>query len=139
MAEAEAEAVLLAGPLVEIVEPLSLFEQAASHLKAGGQIIGVIPCLRDNSPESQLFMDHARAALWPYYPAEELLEMLREAQCRVLAKTTRFVPIPTFKHAVLGDSLHFKGFRSIFDALEQDGYDPMEVGWGELRFIAALP
>src|SRR5438309_11174724 len=49
------EVVVLAGPVVELLEPTALFHQAASALAPGGKLIGIVPCLRDNSPESGLF------------------------------------------------------------------------------------
>ncbi|PYJ81039.1 MAG: hypothetical protein DME22_22340 [Verrucomicrobia bacterium] len=72
------DALVLAGPIVELIEPTTLFRQAVSPLRPGGKLIGLIPCLRDNSPESEHFMRHAAAMLWPYYTAEELVEMLGE-------------------------------------------------------------
>jgi len=132
----ESEAVVLAGPIVELLEPLALFSQARGPLGPGGRLVGIMPCLRDNSPESDLFIHHAKAELWPYYTAEELLEMLRETVWQIQSTVCGFTPIPRFNLAVLDDQLGFKGFNRIFARLSAEGYDPMEVGWGELRFVA---
>ena len=132
------EAVVLAGPAVELLEPSALFPQAAAALVPDGKLIGVIPCLRDNSPESRGFTEIAAATLWPYYTAEELLEMLRETGGQLDSTASGFRAIPQFNEAVLEDRLGFKGFHRIFERLTAQGYDPMEVGWGELRFVASL-
>jgi len=132
------DALVLAGPVVELVEPPVLFRQAIAPLKSPGRLIGIIPCLRDNSPESQLFTELAAAMLWPYYTAEELIEMLAETGWQVRRESSRFVSIRRFTEAVLKDQLSFKGFRRIFDQVEAQGYDPSEIGWGELRFVAEL-
>ena len=130
------EAILIAGPAVELVGPDELFVEAAERLEPGGRLIGIVPCLRDNSPESQLFAQFAVSTLWPYHTAEELMEMMREAGLTANLEITRFVTIGRFNEAVLKDELRFKGFRDIFRRFETEGYDPMEVGWGELRIVA---
>ena len=132
----KSDAVVLAGPIVELLEPLALFRQACAPLGPGGRLIGIIPCLRDNSPESDQFMQQARATLWPYYTAEELVEMLDETAWQIESQVSGFAPIPRFNLAVLNDQLGFKGFNRVFTRLSAEGYDPMEVGWGELRFMA---
>ena len=132
----KSDAVVLAGPIVELLEPPALFSQARGPLGPGGRLVGIIPCLRDNSPESDQFMQHSRATLWPYYTAEELLEMLRETDWQIESQVGGFIPIPRFNLAVLNDQLGFKGFNRVFNRLSAEGYDPMEVGWGELRFVA---
>jgi len=132
----KSEAVVLAGPIVELVEPPALFGQARGPLGPGGRLVGVMPCLRDNSPESDQFVQHARRTLWPYYTAEELLEMLGESAWQIESQVSGFVSIPRFNLAVLNDELGFKGFNRVFARLSAEGYDPMEVGWGELRFVA---
>ena len=132
----KSDAVVLAGPIVELLEPPALFSQARGPLGPGGRLVGIIPCLRDNSPESDQFMQHSRATLWPYYTAEELLEMLRETDWQIESRVSGFIPIPRFNLAVLDDQLGFKGFNRVFTRLSAEGYDPMEVGWGELRFVA---
>jgi hypothetical protein len=129
-------AVVLAGPIVELVEPLALLGQARGPLGPDGRLVGIVPCLRDNSPESDQFIRHAKAMLWPYYTAEELLEILRESAWQTDSRVSGFIPIPRFNLAVLNDQLGFKGFNRIFTRLSGEGYDPMEVGWGELRFVA---
>ena len=129
-------AVVLAGPMVELLEPVTLFNQSRGPLGPGGRLVGIIPCLRDNSPESDQFMQHSRATLWPYYTAEELLEMLRETAWQIESQRSGFVAIPRFNLAVLNDQLGFKRFNFVFTRLSAEGYDPMEVGWGELRFVA---
>jgi hypothetical protein len=130
------DAVVLAGPIVELLEPLALFDQARGPLGPCGRLIGIVPCLRDNSPESDQFIRHAKATLWPYYTAEELLEILRESGWQTDSQVSGFIPVPRFNSAVLNDQLGFKGFNRIFTRLSAEGYDPMEVGWGELRFVA---
>jgi hypothetical protein len=85
-----------------------------------------------------LFAELVAAALWPYYTAEELIEMLAEEGWQIHRESSRFVPIRRFTEAVLMDQLAFKGFRKIFDQVEAQGYDPGEVGWGELRFVAEM-
>ena len=132
----KSDAVVLAGPIVELLEPLALFNQARGPLGPGGRLVGIIPCLRDNSPESDQFMQQARATLWAYYTAEELLEMLRETAWQIEPQLSGFIPIPRFNLAVLNDQLGFKGFNRVFSRLSAEGYDPMEIGWGELRFVA---
>jgi len=132
----KSDAVVLAGPIVELLEPLALFSQARGLLGPGGRLVGIIPCLRDNSPESDQFMQHAKATLWPYYTAEELLEMLRETDWQIESQVSGFIPIPRFNLAVLNDQLGFKRFNRVFTRLSAEGYDPMEVGWGELRLVA---
>lgn len=132
------DALVLAGPVVELVEPAALLRRATAPLRPGGRLVSIIPCLRDNSPESQQFMQHAAAMLWPYHTAEELLEMLREPGWQIESPARGFVPIRQFNQAVLKDQLGFKGFNRIFARLAAEGYDPAEVGWGELRLVAAL-
>jgi hypothetical protein len=132
----KSDAVVLAGPIVELLEPLALFSLARKPLGTGGRLVGIIPCLRDNSPESDQFMQHARTTLWPYYTAEELLEMLRDTAWQIESQASGFITIPRFNLAVLNDQLGFKGFNRVFTRLSAEGYDPMEVGWGELRFVA---
>ena len=132
------DAVVLAGAVVELLEPAMLFNLAGPPLRPGGRLVGIYPCLRDNSPESRLFSEMASATLWPYYSAEELLEMLRDCGWRADPVASAFVAIPSFNEAVLKSELHFKGFKRIFDQLVRQGYDPREIGWGELRFVAVL-
>ena len=132
----KSDAVVLAGPIVELLEPPALFSQTRGPLGPGGRLVGIIPCLRDNSPESDQFMQHVRATLWPYYTFEELLEMLRETAWQIESQVSGFIPVPRFNLAVLNDQLGFKGFNRVFTRLSAEGYDPMEVGWGELRFAA---
>ena len=132
------DALILAGPVAELIEPAVLFQQATVPLKSPGRLIGIIPCLRDNSPESQWFAELAATTLWPYYTAEELIEMLAEAGWQIRREPSRFVSIRRYIEAVLKDQLSFKGFRRIFDQVEVQGYDPSEVGWGELRFVAEM-
>jgi hypothetical protein len=132
------EAILVTGPIVELLDPAALFGRAAGRLQPEGRLVGIIPCLRDNSPESQLFAQFAASTFWPYYTAEEFTEMLREAGFSPVLETTRFVAVTRFNEAVLKDELGFKGFSKAFQQLQAEGYDPMEVGWGELRFVASL-
>ncbi|MBI3191965.1 MAG: hypothetical protein HYZ36_04805 [Pedosphaera parvula] len=131
-------AILLAGPVVELLEPAQLFTFAADHLKAGGKLVGILPCLRDNAPENQQFRDLAAAELWPYYTVEELTETAEETGLQADRTASAFVPVRQFNESVLNDQLVFKGFRRLFDQLEAQGYDPAVVGWGELRLVAAL-
>lgn len=132
------DAVLVAGPVAELVEPGTLFRQAVHHLNASGRVVGIIPCLRENSPESSLFCETAHEVLWPYSTAEELLEMLRDSNLNPNADLHEFVAIPEFSEAILKNKLAFKGFQQVFDRLHEEGYDSTEVGWGELRFVASL-
>ena len=132
----EPDALVLAGPVVELLDPEVLFNQAASLLRSGGKLVGIIPCLRDNSPESREFSRLAASSLWPYYTAEELLEMLSEAGWKIEVAVSGFVAIPGFNQVVRKGELGFRGFAKVFEQLMGDGYDPMEVGWGELRFVA---
>ena len=130
------DAAVLAGPVVELLELRELFRQAAPSVRAAGELIGIIPCLRDNSPESQRFAEAAARTLWPYHTAEELLEMLLESGWLVDSSGSGFTAIPRFNEAVLKSQLAFKGFNRVFAGLAAEGYDPKEVGWGELRFVA---
>jgi len=132
------DALVLAGPVVEMIEPATLFSRAAAPLNPGGRLIGIVPCLRDNSPESRTFSELAAYALWPYFTAEELFEILRESGWLVDSDASGFVAVRRFNEAALKDQLGFKGFKRIFDQLMTQGYDPMEVGWGELRFAATF-
>lgn len=131
-------ALVITSPLVELIELTVVLQHAVQHIRSGGRLIGIIPCLRDNSPESALFCEVASEILWPYFTAEELLEMIAETDLTPNREYTQFVPIPEFNRAVLKDALGFKGFRRIFHRVEEQGYDPIEVGWGELRFEATL-
>ncbi len=133
----EPDVVLLAGPLVELIDPLELFRAAADHLAPGGVLVGIVPCLRDNSPESDLFARLTAEAFWPYFVAEELLELLREAGFTP-NPDCKFVPIPQFQHAALRRELAFPGFGEVLGRLQAEGYDAHEVGWGELRLAASL-
>jgi hypothetical protein len=132
----ESTAIWLAGPIVELAAPDSLFRIATSCLKPGGTLAGIIPCLRDNSPESRIFAEGIARQFRPYPMVEELIEILREAGLEA-GPGSAFHRIPSFNRAVLGDKLAFKGFRRVFDELESQGYDPVEVGWGEWRFTSA--
>ena len=134
------DAIVLAGPVVELIRPARLLAIAAPRLNKGGRLVGIFPCLRDNSPESQLFMELSESRLWPYFTEEEIREALNEAgfDSAVEESTARFSSVPQFNRAVLKDELGFKGFRHIFDELEKEGYDPIEVGWGELRINTPL-
>jgi hypothetical protein len=132
----KSRAVVLAGPIVELLEPRALFRLALGPVGPGGRLVGIIPCLRDNSPESEQFMQHARTTLWPYYTAEELQEMLGETAWQLEPQVSGFIPIPRFNLAVFHDQLGFKAFNRVFKQLSAEGYDPMEISWGELRFVA---
>lgn len=132
-------AVILAGPVAELLDPGWLFDRAAALLPPGGRLIAILPCLRDNSPESRVYVEWAAKTLWPCPTAEELLEILAERGWRVEPDAPGFVAVPRFKEAVLKDELRFKGYRAVFDRLAAEGYDPMEIGWGELRVSAAMP
>jgi hypothetical protein len=132
------DALVLAGPVVEMLKPAVLFGQAAALVRPAGRLIAIVPCLRDNSPESREFMRLAASSLWPYCTAEELLEMMSEAGWKVEAPASGFIAIPRFNQAVLRGELGFGGFTKVFEQLMADGYDPVEVGWGELRLAATL-
>lgn len=135
---AKCMAILVAGPITELIQPARLFAFAARHLRPVGRLVGIIPCLRDNSPESRLFAERAAAELWPYHTAEELRELLREAGFEPVTGATGFTPIPQFNRVVLRDQLGFKAYKHLFTQLEAEGYDPAEIGWGELRFVATM-
>lgn len=64
--------------------------------------------------------------------------MLRDAGFATDGTLTRFVPIDAFKEAVAADRLGFKGFHGLFQRMKSEGYDPFEVGWGELRVAGKL-
>lgn len=130
--------ILIAGPMAELMEATELLSLAIPHLRTRGSVIGIVPCLRDNSPESQVFADLAASKLWNYHTAEDWMEMIRDAGLNFSPGANGFIAIPRFSECILKDELCFKGFRQVFDEMEKLGYDPMEVGWGELRFIAAL-
>lgn len=130
------QAILLAGPIAELIDPQELIHAAGSAIETGGYFIGILPCLRDNSPESQLFAEISAQSLWPYFMAEEWMEVLSEASLEV--EQGGFVPAPAFHRAVMQDCLQFKGFGEVFSKMSQQGYDPYEVGWGELRIAAKL-
>lgn len=130
------ETIFVAGPVTELLEPAQLFQLATDNLKPGGRLVGILPCLRDNSPENQQFRDLAAASLWPYYTVEELTELAEEAGLEPDRTASGFAAILRFKESVLDDQLVFKGFRRVFDQLETQGYDPMIIGWGELRLVA---
>lgn len=130
------EIIILAGPVAELIDPDWLFATAAVRLRPGGKLIGIIPCLRDNSPESRCFGEFAATHFRTYSTEEELIEMLDEAGLDTERDATSFVANRSFIEAVRQDQLSFKGFRHIFDRLASEGYDPSEVGWGELRFAA---
>jgi hypothetical protein len=132
----EYSAVVLAGPAVELLQLENLLRSACRCLTTAGRIIGIVPCLRDNSPESAEFMRISEEVLWPYSTADEIQESLRETGLAVLSEASRFVPVPTFVDAALHDRMHFKGFRDICRKIQALGYDAGEVGWGEFRFIA---
>src|SRR5437667_5946607 len=95
------DALVLAGPIVELLEPTTVFGRAASVLAPAGKLVGIVPCLRDNSPESRAFAELAGATLWPYYTAEELQEMLRETGWKMAMESGGFVAIPQFARAVV--------------------------------------
>ena len=134
------DAIILAGPVVELVAPAKLLPTAAGRLNPQGRLAGIAPCLRDNSPESSLFMELAETQLWPCSVEEEIREALVDAGFDITGGSAdvRFVAVPQFNRAVLKDELEFKGFRRIFDEMEKQGYDPIEVGWGELRFAVEI-
>jgi hypothetical protein len=132
------DCVVLAGPVAELLEPAMLAQFAARQLGSRGRLVGIIPCLRDNSPESRVFAELAPSLCWAYLTAEEVTEALQEAGLAPQPNATEFAAIPHFNAVVLKDELGFKGFRKIFDQLEAQGYDPAAVGWGELRFVATL-
>jgi len=131
------EIIVLAGPVAELIEPDWLFATAAARLRPMGKLVGLIPCLRDNSPESRCFAEFAAAHFRAYSTAEELIEMLREGGFDTEHGTASFIANGSFIEAVRRDQLSFRGFRRIFDQLGSEGYDPSEVGWGELRFSAS--
>jgi hypothetical protein len=130
------DGILLAGPLTEIMPAEALIPLAQTHLNPAGRLVGIIPCLRDNSPESQLFMDLAAEKLWPYHTAEIWLEVLQDAGFEAAGIKGEFVAQPQFIASVLTGKLQFAPFAELLRGVEKAGYGANEVGWGELRFVA---
>lgn len=130
------DGILLAGPLTEIMPAEVLIPLAQTHLNPSGRLVGIIPCLRDNSPESQLFMDLAAEKLWPYHTAEIWLEVLQDAGFEAAGIKGEFVAQPQFIASVLTGKLQFAPFAELLRGVEKAGYGANEVGWGELRFVA---
>jgi len=130
------DAILLAGPLTEIMLAERLLPLAQSHLNPAGRLVGIIPCLRDNSPESQHFMDLAAEKLWPYHTAEVWLELLQDTGFTATGIKAEFIARPQFAASALTEKLHFTPFTELFRAVEAAGYGAHEVGWGELYFVA---
>jgi len=130
------DGILLAGPLTEIMPAEALIPLAQTHLNPAGRLVGIIPCLRDNSPESQLFMDLAAEKLWPYHTAEIWLEVLQDAGFEAAGIKGEFVAQPQFIASVLTGKLEFAQFAELLRGVEKAGYGANEVGWGELRFVA---
>ncbi len=134
--EHDQDAILLAGPLSEIMPAETLIPLAQAHLSPAGKLVGIISCLRDNSPESQHFMDLAAEKLWPYHTAEVWLEVLQDAGFAATGIKAEFIARPQFAASALTDKLQFKPFAELFRAVEAAGYGAHEVGWGELHFVA---
>jgi hypothetical protein len=114
----------------------TLIPLAQAHLNPMGKLVGIIPCLRDNSPESQQFMDFAAEKLWPYHTAEVWLELLQDTGFVATGIKAEFVARPQFAVSALNNKLHFTPFTELFRAVEAAGYGAHEVGWGELYFTA---
>lgn len=130
------DGILLAGPLTEIMPAEILIPLAQTHLNPSGRLVGIIPCLRDNSPESQLFMDLAAEKLWPYHTAEIWLEVLQDAGFEAAGIQGEFIAQPQFIASVLTGKLQFAPFAELLRGVEKAGYGANEIGWGELRFVA---
>lgn len=134
--EHELDGILISGPLSEVMPAEMLLPLAQEHLSSTGKLVGVIPCLRDNSPESQLFMDIAAEKLWPYHTAEVWLEVLQDVGFVATGIKAEFIARPQFAVSALAAKLHFTPFTELFRAVEAAGYGAHEVGWGELYFVA---
>ncbi|MCD6048991.1 MAG: hypothetical protein K0Q55_394 [Verrucomicrobia bacterium] len=134
--EHDYDGILLAGPLSELMPAEALIPLAQAHLNPAGRLVGIIPCLRDNSPESQRFMDLAAEKLWPYHTAEIWLELLQDAGFEAARIKGEFIARPQFAASALTGKLHFAPFAELFREVEKAGYGANEVGWGELRFVA---
>lgn len=134
--EHDQDAILLAGPLSEVMPAETLIPLTQSHLNPAGRLVGIIPCLRDNSPECQHFMDLAAERLWPYHTAEVWLELLQDTGFAATGIRAEFIPRPQFAASALADKLHFTPFAKLFREVEAAGYGAHEVGWGELFFVA---
>ncbi|HEY1172494.1 MAG TPA: hypothetical protein VGH19_14085 [Verrucomicrobiae bacterium] len=130
------DAILLAGPLTEIMLAETLIPLAQGHLNPAGRLVGIIPCLRDNSPESQRFMDLAAEKLWPYHTAEIWLELLQDVGFEAAGIKGEFIARPQFARAAMAGKLQFTPFAELFRGVEAAGYGANEVGWGELWFVA---
>ena len=134
--EHDYDGILLAGPLSEIMPAETLIPLAQAHLNPAGRLVGIIPCLRDNSPESQRFMDLAAEKLWPYHTAEIWLELLQDTGFEATGIKGEFIARPQFAASALTGKLRFTPFAELFREVEKAGYGANEVGWGELRFLA---
>ena len=134
--EHDQDAILLAGPLTELMPAETLIPLAQTHLNPSGRVVGIIPCLRDNSPESQRFMDLAAEKLWPYHTAEIWLELLQDVGFEAAGIQGEFIARPQFARSALAGKLQFTPFAELFRAVEAAGYGAHEVGWGELYLIA---
>src|SRR5437867_12553316 len=66
----EYEALVLAGPVVVLLEPARFFHQDASALRPDGKLVGIIPCLPDHSPEAQQSIHPVAPPLWQCWTAE---------------------------------------------------------------------
>ncbi len=130
-------ALIMAGPLVDLIDPAALLSLVAPFLTPTAIVAGLIPCLRDNSPESAAFAEACAAAQWNCPTAEELLESLIECGLEV-QPGWRFIPSPVFRSESGLRKVCFGPHLRAIKAVESAGYDPGEIGWGELRFSGCL-
>ena len=132
------QAAVLASPVTEVMDPQWVLSFAVQQLTLGGQIAAIIPCLRDNSPPNQAFAKLAEDYLWPIFTVDELLEMTAELGLTAHLPPTGFYPVEKFKQSLGEKSFIFSAFNKVADALISQGFDPMALGWGELRLSASI-
>ena len=77
------------------------------------------------------------AAQWNCPTAEELLESLVECGLEV-QPGWKFVPSPVLKSEAALRKIRFGPHLQAIQTVESAGYDPAEIGWGELRFAGSL-
>jgi hypothetical protein len=124
--------ILAAGPLMELLSPSAIVEEAARSLKQNGRLIAIIPCLRDNSPENEFFAMHASENLWPYYTAEYWQETMQEGGFMTI-DPPQFKENREFSMAQIEGRMNFRGFMPLIEKLQNEGYDPIEIAWGDLH------
>ena len=127
------------GADVELTDKEQLFTELFASAQPGQLIVGTLPCLRDNSPESARLAELMHEKLWDFWTAEELSEIIRDAGFEVIGNRTQFRQNPRWNEAVLKGELQFQGYHSMFEVMMAEGFEPSEIGWGELWFVAKKP